>query len=120
MAYVCEWYEVAGQRVRGTYEKHYAETMVGRGVEFVAQPGPPIEWVDGTGKVRKYTPDFFIPGTGEYVEVTSEFALSDRAKREGPKKREKLAAVARLVDLVVLTEKDIFPGGKPPRKGVSS
>ena len=107
--YTCLWYEVGGQKVRGTYEKKYAEDLLGAGIEFVAQPKPPLLWESADGKTHKYTPDFYLPGSGEYVEVTSTFALSDRAHREGPKKRDKLERVGRLpgVKLLVVTEVDL-------------
>lgn len=62
--------------VQGTYEKRYAEHLLQEGIEFVSHPKG-LKWFDELGTKRTYFPDFWLPQNNEYVDVKSEWTMTD-------------------------------------------
>lgn len=62
--------------VQGTYEKRYAEHLLEEGIEFVAHPKG-LKWLDENGTKHTYFPDFWLPRNSEYVDVKSEWTMTD-------------------------------------------
>ena len=56
------------------------------------RPKYSIPWVDTTGKVRKYFPDFYIPVLDLYVDPKNKFCIKDQ--------QEKLDYVSRYINLI--------------------
>ena len=62
--------------VQGTYEKRYAEHLLEQQIEFVAHPKG-LRWIDENGMRHTYFPDFWLPANNEYVDVKSEWTMTD-------------------------------------------
>ena len=56
------WFEVNGVKVQGTWEKQVAERLLTLGLNFQRVRIPYDEY-------RTYTPDFYLPKLGLYIEV---------------------------------------------------
>lgn len=57
-------------RLQGSYEVRFASVLDKAGIKWLAhREFPPIDYIDGNGKNRKYYPDFFMPETNIYVET---------------------------------------------------
>lgn len=67
-----KWYEVAGIKVQGGWEKQVAEKLVALGLEFSR---PRLRYGS-----RHYTPDFYLPTLDLYIEVKGWFRDSDVRK----------------------------------------
>lgn len=81
--------------VQGTYEKRYAEHLLEEGIEFVAHPKG-LKWLDELGTKRTYFPDFWLPQNDEYVDVKSEWTMTDEYF-------DKIEAVQKLNGVIVTT-----------------
>ncbi len=64
-----KWYTVAGQRVQGTLERRFAEACERLAVPWRAHHKRAYPWVDAHGVSHWYQPDFYMPGSGAYVEI---------------------------------------------------
>lgn len=62
--------------IQGTYEKRYAEHLLEQQIEFVAHPKG-LRWIDENGMRHTYFPDFWLPANNEYVDVKSEWTMTD-------------------------------------------
>ncbi len=65
-----KWFDVAGKRVQGTYEKQFAEQLEVEGIlwEKVKTNNHIFKYV-WEGKVRSYAPDFYLSELNLYVEI---------------------------------------------------
>lgn len=68
-----------------------ADHLTSKGIEWVRPKS--IPWVDGTGKKRRYYPDFYIPAQDLY--------LDPKNPRVMERDKEKLAAVSQKINLLV-------------------
>lgn len=59
----CQWYEVSGQKVQGTWERDVATKLDEMGVRRIKlKTGADILWYELDGKRKAYTPDFLPTG----------------------------------------------------------
>lgn len=77
-----KWYEVAGQKVQGTWEKALAEKLEELGIRWqkIKTNTEVIEYRDQTGKIRRYTPDFFLEDYSKILEVKGYWWGTDKDK----------------------------------------
>lgn len=61
----CNWFEVEGQKVQGTWEKNLAEHMTKLKITWqkLKVNNYTLKFIDDENKVRSYTPDFLIENT---------------------------------------------------------
>lgn len=76
-----KWYEVAGQKVQGTWERNIALKFEELGVKWkkLKTNRDTLEYVMD-GKVRHYTPDFYLPEYDVLLEVKGYWWGRDREK----------------------------------------
>lgn len=76
----CKWFEVDGKKVQGTWEKYLAEQFVEHHIKWTRSK---ITF-DYTlnGKLKKYTPDFFLPDYNVFLEVKGYWWGNDRNKMD--------------------------------------
>lgn len=67
-----------GEDLHGSWELKYAMHLDSNGVEWVRNKES-FEYVF-EGISRRYTPDFYLPGTQEYIEIKGYKTLKDEAK----------------------------------------
>lgn len=71
-------YEYAGCSFHGTWEVAYAKYLDEMGISWErTKKRFPYEF---EGTIRRYTPDFYLPETDEYVEIKGFKTLKDEAK----------------------------------------
>lgn len=77
----CKWYEVAGRRVQGTWERDFALELEKRQIKW-RKPRIHSEVLKYTldGIERSYTPDFYLLEFNFYVEVKGYWWGNDKAK----------------------------------------
>ena len=81
----CKWYEVDGRRVQGTWERDLAMKMDELGIEWkrlAARGNRTWRYADGSGKVRRYSPDFYLPALELQLEVKGYWWGNDRQKMD--------------------------------------
>ena len=78
-----KWYEVAGQKVQGTWERNVALKFEELGIEWVKLKTNKdvLEYVMDD-KVRCYTPDFYLPAYEVFLEVKGRWWGRDREKMD--------------------------------------
>lgn len=78
-----KWYEVAGQKVQGTWERNVALKFEELGIEWkkLKTNRDVLEYVMDE-KVRCYTPDFFLPAYNVFLEVKGHWWGRDREKMD--------------------------------------
>lgn len=76
-----KWYEVAGQKVQGTWERNVASKFEELGItwEKLKTNQHTFDYVMN-GKVRCYTPDFYLKDFGIYIEIKGRWWGNDREK----------------------------------------
>jgi hypothetical protein len=78
-----------------TYDSRWEATLAiwfdENNIEFI-RPKNHIPWIDGSGKNRKYFPDFYLPKLNLYVDPKNKFCIQDQL--------EKLNYVKTKIDLV--------------------
>ena len=76
-----KWYDVAGQRVQGTWERDIAIKFEQLCIQWVKLKTnkDTLKYKMG-GKVRSYTPDFYLPDYNMYVEVKGFWWGNDKEK----------------------------------------
>ena len=79
----CKWYEVSGQKVQGTWERNVALQLDAIGVAWskLTLKKDTLEYVMGS-KVRRYTPDFYLPTFDIYLEVKGHWWGRDKEKMD--------------------------------------
>jgi len=97
----CKWFEVEGQRVQGTWERDAAIKFEYLKVEWRKCGGKSdIIWYELDGKKRAYTPDFYLPAFGIYLELKGYWWGDDKRKME--------AVCAQTNKRIVIFEKQLF------------
>jgi hypothetical protein len=78
-----KWYEVAGQKVQGTWERNVALKFEELGIEWIKLKvnKDTLEYVMDN-KVRCYTPDFYLPKYDVLLEVKGHWWGRDREKMD--------------------------------------
>lgn len=78
-----KWYEVAGQKVQGTWERNCALKFEELGIEWrkLKVNRDILEYVMDK-KVRCYTPDFYLPAYDVFLEVKGRWWGRDREKMD--------------------------------------
>lgn len=66
-----KWFVVDGQHVQGTWERDFASHLSNCGVEWIKLKVNTDVWdyYDDEGRLRSYTPDFFLPTLGVFIEI---------------------------------------------------
>ena len=78
-----KWYEVAGQKVQGTWERNVALKFEELGIEWKKlKTNKDILEYKMDGKFRCYTPDFYLPAYNVYLEVKGRWWGRDREKMD--------------------------------------
>jgi hypothetical protein len=72
-----KWYEVEGIKVQGKWEKAFIEFCIQKNIK--CNRGKRIAYLM-EGKVRSYTPDFYLPDLNLYVEIKGRWWGNDRQK----------------------------------------
>jgi hypothetical protein len=76
-----KWYEVAGQKVQGTWERDIALKFEELGIKWYKPKVGKDVWIFTMGgKVRSYTPDFYLPEFDLYLEVKGYWWRDDKEK----------------------------------------
>ena len=78
-----KWYDVAGQKVQGTWERNVALKFEELGIEWkkLKTNRDALEYIMDD-KVRCYTPDFFLPTYNVFLEVKGHWWGRDREKMD--------------------------------------
>jgi len=78
-----KWYEVAGQKVQGTWERDIALKFEELGIKWkkLKTNRDTLEYVMD-GKLRHYTPDFYLPDYDVLLEVKGHWWGRDREKMD--------------------------------------
>ena len=74
----CKWYTVNGIKVQGTWERDIAIKLNELGVKWERPRKPLIYIMDG--KLKRYTPDFYLPNFDSYLEVKGHWWGNDKEK----------------------------------------
>jgi hypothetical protein len=78
-----KWYMVAGQNVQGTWEQNIATKFEQLGIRWVKlKTNKDTLKYEMNGKIRAYTPDFYLPDYNMYVEVKGFWWGDDREKMQ--------------------------------------
>ena len=78
-----KWYEVAGQKVQGTWERNIALKFEELGIEWkkLKTNKDTLEYVMD-GKMRSYTPDFYLPTFDIFLEIKGFWWGRDKQKMQ--------------------------------------
>lgn len=74
-----KWFELDGKKVQGTWELNFAIHCNENGIAW--ERCKPWKYVMD-GKVRNYTPDFYIPSKNLYIEIKGRWWGDDRRKMD--------------------------------------
>jgi len=74
----CKWFDVNGQKVQGTWEKAVAEKLSALGIRWIAHHYSMKYEIDG--KIKTYTPDFFLPDQNLFLEIKGFWWGNDKEK----------------------------------------
>lgn len=75
-----KWYDVSGQRVQGTWERDIGQKLTELGVLWMKVRTSWRYTMDG--KIRHYTPDFFLPNEEVYLEIKGYWWGDDKRKMD--------------------------------------
>ena len=79
----CKWYTVAGQSVQGTWEQNAALKFEEMGIEWIKLKTNQHTFdYEMDGKIRCYTPDFYLPTYNVYLELKGRWWGRDREKMD--------------------------------------
>jgi transposase len=68
---------------QSSWEQKYAKYLDGAGILWVSHRGiRRFRYIDDAGVVKTYAPDFYLPGTDEYIEIKGYFPTTARRKME--------------------------------------
>ena len=78
-----KWYEVAGQKCQGTWERNVALKFEELGIEWqkLKIHKDILEYIMD-GQIRSYTPDFYLPAYNVFLEVKGHWWGRDREKMD--------------------------------------
>ncbi len=78
-----KWYEVAGQKVQGTWERDIALKLEELGIKwYKAKVNKDVWSYTLDGKIRSYTPDIHLVDLDIYLEIKGYWWGNDRAKMD--------------------------------------
>ena len=78
-----KWYEVSGQKVQGTWERNVANKLTELHVEWEKLKTNRHTFdYEMSGKVRCYTPDFYLPKYDCYLEIKGRWWGNDKEKMD--------------------------------------
>lgn len=77
----CKWYEVSGIKVQGTWERNIAEKFNELNVKWEKVKTYPLEYVKNN-KIKRYSPDFYLPDFDLYLEIKGYWWGNDREKMD--------------------------------------
>jgi predicted nuclease of restriction endonuclease-like RecB superfamily len=76
-----KWFEIAGQRVQGTWELNVALKFEEHEIRWIKlKTGKDILKYEMHGKIRSYTPDFYLPDFDLYIEIKGYWWGDDKEK----------------------------------------
>jgi hypothetical protein len=82
-----KWYEVSGQKLQGTWERNLAIKFNELGIKWIKPTKTTHIWkYKRRGKIKSYTPDFYLPGRRIWLEVKGFWWGSDKAKMRAIKR----------------------------------
>lgn len=73
-----KWFNVSGQKVQGTWERDCAFKFNELGIKWKAHPHTIRYQING--KIKNYTPDFYLPEKNIYIEVKGFWWGNDKEK----------------------------------------
>lgn len=77
----CKWYDVAGQKCQGTWERNVALKFEELGIKWIKlKTNKDILQYSMDGKIRSYTPDFYLPDFSLYLEIKGHWWGNDKEK----------------------------------------
>lgn len=76
----CRWYDVGTEKVQGRWERDLALKMNELQIAWTKRNQDRISYTDDTGKVRNYTPDFFLSELNLFLEIKGFWWGDDRTK----------------------------------------
>jgi hypothetical protein len=76
----CRWYQVGTERVQGRWERNLAVKMTELKINWTKQNQQALKFLDASGKVRRYTPDFWLTDAAFYLELKGYWWGNDREK----------------------------------------
>lgn len=77
----CKWFEVAGQKCQGTWERNVALKLEELGIAWTKlKTNKDILEYEMDGKTRSYTPDFYLPAYDVYLEIKGHWWGNDKEK----------------------------------------
>lgn len=79
----CKWFEVAGQKVQGTWERDIALLFDRLKIKWqkLKTNNHTFKYTMN-GKIRSYTPDFFLPDLNLYLEIKGRWWGNDKEKMD--------------------------------------
>lgn len=78
-----KWYEVAGQKVQGTWERNVALKLEELEIEWIKlKTNRDVLEYSMNNKVRCYTPDFYLPEYDVYLEIKGRWWGRDKEKMD--------------------------------------
>lgn len=79
----CKWYQVAGQKVQGTWEKNVALKLEEFGIKWekIKTNNHTFEYLMNN-KIRSYSPDFYLVDLDIYLEIKGRWWGNDREKMD--------------------------------------
>jgi hypothetical protein len=78
-----KWYEVAGQKVQGTWERNIASKFQELGIEWIKlKTNRDVLEYRMDGKLKHYTPDFYLPAYNVYLEIKGYWWGRDKEKMD--------------------------------------
>lgn len=97
-----KWYDVAGQRVQGTWEQQVALKLEELGIKWIKlKTNKDVLKYVMDGKVRSYTPDFYLQDYSVYLEVKGFWWGRDKEKMQ-------LVKEAHKDKNIVIVERDMY------------
>ena len=78
-----KWYEVAGQKVQGTWERDIAMKLEELSIKWIKlKTNKDVLKYTMQGKLRSYTPDFYLESFDVYLEIKGYWWGTDREKMD--------------------------------------
>ena len=74
----CKWFTVDGRKVQGTWERDFALLLEKNNIEWI-RPNVPFVY-EMEGKIKRYTPDFYLVKYDIFIEVKGWWWRNDKEK----------------------------------------
>jgi len=79
----CKWFKVSGQKVQGTWERDLALAFNKLGIQWIKPTVNRDIWkYYCDGKIKSYTPDFYLPEFDVYIELKGYWWGDDKRKMD--------------------------------------